>query len=126
MKKTQLIRLEFDKVDKQQPPFYCPFSGVKILHEDPFYDAEQTKYPDSVAAIWMTGDFTMFNYPLFQNPKFTVDLESYEDVESFEDCIELIEKTKVLPEFLAFQLNYYGSHPGDFGVVYILFFVPKN
>jgi hypothetical protein len=126
MKKIQIINLEFNSTSKSQPPFYCPFTGVKIVSENPFEELADAQYPDSIAAIWMSNDLANFNVPIYKNSKFLADFDSFEDVENFANCIELIEKANPTGDFLAIQLNYSGLFSDDFGVVYILFNFHQN
>jgi hypothetical protein len=126
MNKIPFITIDLNSTEDSQPPFYCPFTGFKIVSENPFDDMDESQIPESVAAIWMTGDSVNFDLPVFQSLRFSFDFYFLKDTENFDECIQLIENSNPSGDFVAFQLNYYGSKTNDFGVVYILFFVPKN
>ena len=126
MNTIQSISIDFNCKSNIQQAFYCPFTGIKIVSEDPFKEMDENEYPNSVFAVWISGDSLEFDLPVYTNSDFTIDTEIFHGIDSFEDFLTILEKSNLEGDFLVVNLKYYGSLSGDFGNFCVLLKIPQH
>jgi hypothetical protein len=119
--KTQRIDLVFHGKKGLNPAIYCPFTGVKLINEDPSMEIEN--YPESVLAVWM-GDPIPYDFPVFNNSTFEMDFSLLSEKEDINEVVGLINEYFIDLTFLIFTVSIYGNAPGDYGRYEFLMRVP--
>jgi len=122
--KTQFLPIAIHSPSESSSPFYCPFTGVKLLDEDVFQENSELNYPNTVCATW-AGDQIQFDSPHYWREEFSFLPESFENVEDVVEFMEEFDKLEENGNFILIELKYYGSLPMDFGNFIFLLKIPQ-
>ncbi len=122
--KTQFLSIAIHSLSKSISPFYCPFTGVKLLDEYLFQENSELNYPNTVCATW-AGDQIQFDSPLFWREGFSVLPDYFEHVDGGDEFVKEFDKLNENGNFIFIELKYYGVLPMDFGSFIYLLKIPQ-
>ena len=112
--KTQILTV-ITNSSKLGQAIFCPFTGTKIIHEDPYNESiNETNYPSTVMCVW-AGDSISFEESLYWNESLDFADDFFEDIDSVADCAKAIDKLGQNNDYIIINAQHYGDHPGDFG-----------
>ena len=112
--KTQILTV-ITNSPKVGQAIFCPFTGTKIIHEDPYNESiDENNYPSTVMCVW-AGDSISFEESLYWNESLDFADDFFEDIDSVAACAKAIDKLGQNNDYIIINAQHYGDHPGDFG-----------
>jgi hypothetical protein len=127
--KTQILTFVIGSAGVRfRQPVYCPFTGEKLIHEDPFNDSihyngsiNEYIYPSSVIALWSNYKI-LFKEIHYFNKRIYSDLNAdfFENIETIEELAKLMDHLESPSGYLIIDVQIRPNHPGSYQKVFLL------
>jgi hypothetical protein len=114
MQKIQTLSIHLKIKDMKNPPIFCPFSGKKLVYEDPEYDIS-SDWPETVMFIYATEYIADYPFKISSEFKKQYDELGLDGIADEEELMEKLEKLDDDHQYIALSVSLSGGLPGDFG-----------
>lgn len=123
--KTQILRLVHNHEQGFEQSLFCPFTGKKLISQNPEEEIPESELPKTVLAIW-TPETTSWDEMFYISTDFNFEIELFSEIENIEECAKLIETFKGNDKFILIDYSSYGNIPGDYGRLVYLLQIPNS